>query len=625
MLDNIGSVISGLLVIGLVYMATTNEANKKKKLKQDEPSYDLVKVVTPCATGAVLSFTVFICESYPFKNFFIPFLFKKNRIDEMFKFKVEDGVTPYPNVQKMNVPIQIASYETYSPEMFLKDASVLSLNDHLLNLSHSALKYNKAYVDKSTNAVAVAKAFVECQKHSDAQPIPLKAFISVREDDILEQAAKSQERWEAGTPLSILDGVPISIKDELNMKGYRTTCGTAFLRDSPVWQVDSDCAERLRNMGAILVGKNNMHEIGISTLGYNVHYGFTRNPFNLDYYPGGSSSGSASTVSSGLNPISIGCDGGGSIRVPAALCGVVGLKPTYARTSHTGCFDLCYSVGHVGPIASSVIDCAIGYAALAGKDPRDHQTLVQPDPLIPNFSKIPKEKPLTGLRIGIYQDYVDDCTEEIRISFKKSIEILVEQGAQVVPIKINHLLYIRLAQAVIILSEMNNSMSKYMGKYKNQFHLDTRASLSMMEFVSGGEYLHSCRIRTYAINQLKAIFENVDIIVTPSTASTSPEIRPSVLATGESNLTAVAELMKYAFLGNITGVPGLTIPVSVDKNNLPIGLQLMGRWWEEDLLLYTGYVLEKHVGFNAKPQYFNSPLNSILGGSNSDNMHIPSN
>lgn len=303
-------------------------------------------------------------------------------------------------------------------------SSSSSNNQSLINNipENSIINYYNLYMTGKITPNEIANFFIECKNHSDEQSPPLKAFIKILEDDIKSQAMASAERWKSGSPLSLIDGVPISLKDEIDQIGYHTTCGTTFLEKvfPNVKTEDSGVAKMLRQQGAILVGKNNMHEIGISTLGYNTHFGFTRNPYNLNHYPGGSSSGSASSVSAGLNPLSIGCDGGGSIRVPASLCGVVGLKPTFARVSHGGIFDLCWSVGHVGPIGSSVIDTAIGYACIAGSDSADHQSVLAEQyggkPTVPMFTEIPLIQPLKGLKIGVFYDWINDCNIEFKDS-----------------------------------------------------------------------------------------------------------------------------------------------------------------------------------------------------------------
>ena len=195
--------------------------------------------------------------------------------------------------------------------------------------------YHAAYRSGQVTPLDVAERFLAQRAESEKGPKPLRAFIAVHREDVLAQAKASTERWRAGTPLGLFDGVPAAIKDEMDVAGYGTTVGTKFLGRTPARE-DCTVAARLRAAGALLVGKANMHEIGINVTGLNPHHGCTRNPYNDTYHTGASSSGPATVVSSGLAPIGIGADGGGSIRIPAALTGLVGLKATFGRISEFG-------------------------------------------------------------------------------------------------------------------------------------------------------------------------------------------------------------------------------------------------------------------------------------------------
>ncbi|KAN0037008.1 hypothetical protein ACTFIV_002336 [Dictyostelium citrinum] len=616
--------------------ASSTSSTSKNGEKGEKKVYDLISLEVPRLQGLLLRSTLFLCENHYLKNSFLSSLYTKNKMPLISQFNLNSTPTFYPIVDISNQPNKSEfTFKKYLATDMLHDKDLIKYfqskhldlnnqsstsNDSLTNQSlinikeNSILNYYNLYTNGKITPNEIAKFFIECKNHSDEQTPPLKAFIKILEDDIKSQAMASAERWKSGSPLSLVDGVPISLKDEIDQIGYHTTCGTTFLEKvfPDLKTQDSGVARMLRQQGAILVGKNNMHEIGISTLGYNTHFGFTRNPYNINHYPGGSSSGSASSVSAGLNPLSIGCDGGGSIRVPASLCGVVGLKPTFARVSHGGVFDLCWSVGHVGPIGSSVIDTAIGYACIAGADQNDHQSVLAEQyggkPTIPMFTEIPLIQPLKGLKIGVFYDWINDCNIEFKDLTYKCIEILKEQGAEIIEIEIPNLLVTRLSQGAIILSEMNSSMKRFKN-YSHELQYDSRISLSIGNILPTSDYLQANKIRTYCIEQFGEIFKGVDLIVTPTNAIAAPEIEKSVLSLGESNFGSVGELMKYIFIGNITGIPGITIPVGVTKDkNLPIGFQIMSKWWQEDLLLYTSFVLEKNIDFKGKPQYYNCPL-----------------
>ncbi len=214
---------------------------------------------------------------------------------------------------------------------------------------------------------------------SDATKPPLRTFIASNPDDVLRQAEAATHRIRNGQALSLLDGVPVAVKDEVDMVPCPTTVGTAFLGPRPAKQ-DSTVVARMRATGAVLLGKTNMHEIGIGVTGLNLHHGTPRNPYNPDHYTGGSSSGSAAAVAAGLCPVAISADGGGSIRIPSSFCGLVGLKPTFGRISEFGAAPLCWSLAHLGAIAATATDAALAYGVLAGPDPQDANSLHQPSP-----------------------------------------------------------------------------------------------------------------------------------------------------------------------------------------------------------------------------------------------------
>eukprot|EP01132_Coremiostelium_polycephalum_P004269 gene4269-5342_t len=611
------------LISGFSLLALALIVLPKKKEKPKKSVYDLEPILLPRVSGFLLRALVFLCETSPFKNFLLSSMYRKNNFDKIKDFKIDNPITPCPVVPKLDNGLGF-QYENYTAKEFIKDPSILDISQLPSSVTvNSTLYYHDAYKNKTTDPVAVGESFTICKNLSETHNPPLKAISQSNPDDIMNQAQESAERWRNGAPKSIIDGVPISIKDEMNLYGYTTTAGTKFVPEIyPPTQEDAFIVKKLREHGALLVGKNNMHEIGISTLGYNVHYGFTRNPYNMKCYPGGSSSGSASSVSAGLCPISIGADGGGSIRIPSSLCGVVGLKPTYGRVSHSGAFDLCYSVGHVGPIGATVLDNAIAYSIIAGPDKHDPHSLIQPEPMLPVFSKIPNNQPLAGLKLGIFTPWFNDCSNDVQTSCSKAVEVLKEQGATVVEVEISNLQMIKLAQVIIILSEMRNSMDRYLDEHKTKFQQESRITLSLLDVCTSADYLQANRIRTFAIDQLKDIFGQCDIIITPTAGITAPPINSSVLPNGESNLTLVSQLMNYAFLGNITGVPGLTIPVGINSDNLPIGLQLMGRWWEEDLLYYAEVLVAPHTyGVTGAPSIaqYGSSLFCVHKGVGTDN------
>ena len=458
--------------------------------------------------------------------------------------------------------------------------------------------YSKTYHDGKTTPEDVARRALDAIKKADAGDLKLRPFIAVNEGDVIQQAKASAERWKDKKPLSVLDGVPMAVKDEVDMVPYRTTVGTNFLGKGPARQ-DATAVARLRAAGALLLGKANMHEIGISTDGLNVNFGSTRNPYNPKHDTGGSSSGSATAVSAGICPVAVGADGGGSIRVPSALCGVVGLKPTFGRVSEFGAAPLCWSVAHLGPIAATVEDAAIGYACMAGPDIKDPNSLHQPAMTLEGWNKAD----LKGVKLGIYKPWFEHAAPEIVKACNALLEKLVAAGAQVKEIVIPGLDTMRVAHVISILGEMAGSMNNYPG-HRKDFGAEVRVSLALGREFDAGDYIKAQRIRTRVIDMFRDIYKDVDAIITPATGITAPEVSIEDGDGGYSDLSSTTELMRYMFPGNLAGLPAISFPAGYDAIGLPIGMQAMGRWWEENLLLRIAYNAEKLVERRKPVAYF---------------------
>ena len=339
-----------------------------------------------------------------------------------------------------------------------------------------------------------------------------------------------------------------------------------------------------------MVGKTNMHEIGLGVTGLNIHYGTTRNPHHLDHYPGGSSSGSAAAVAAGLSPIALGCDGGGSIRIPASLCGVVGLKTTWGRISTAGSAPLHWSIGSVGPITSTARDAAIAYSFLAGPDTRQSCTQEQPAVDLKNF----ENTNLEGVKLGVFSSWFNHASEDVVKCCEQMLNSFKSQGAEVKDIEIPHLDEIRVSHAVTITTEMFTSLKSYLKPFRQPFGLDAFINLTLAKKFSGSDYVKAQRVRARMISCLKNIFLDVDAIVTPSTACTAPPILADALINGESDLKTLTELMRFAPEANLGGFPAVSFPVGYDAKGLPVGMQLMGRPWEESFLLRMAKTSEKY-------------------------------
>jgi Asp-tRNA(Asn)/Glu-tRNA(Gln) amidotransferase A subunit family amidase len=462
--------------------------------------------------------------------------------------------------------------------------------------------YHAAFRDGRVTPVDVAERFLAQHAASDSGAHPLRAMIAVDRDDLLAQARASAERWRAGKPLGLFDGVPVAIKDEMDVAGYPTTVGTKFIGRGEPAREDCTAAARLRAAGALLVGKANMHEIGINVTGLNPHHGTTRNPYDDRYHTGASSSGPATAVASGLVPIAIGADGGGSIRIPAALCGLVGIKATFGRVSEFGAYPLCWSLAYIGPLATSVRDCARTYQLVAGADPRDPHSLGHPGATLDDGTP----GSLAGVRLGVYWPWFRDADPEVVARSEALLRALVERGATLVEIEIPELESQRVAHIVTITSEMASQMMRFLPKHRSDFGLDVRVNLAVARSWRAQEYVAAQRIRTRARALWAAAFEGVDAILTPTTGQVAPRINEDALPDGESDLTTTVRIMRFAFASNLTGHPAITMPAGYDSAGLPVGLQAIGRPWGEQLLFRLAAAAEQIVDRRGPKRWYPS-------------------
>ena len=464
--------------------------------------------------------------------------------------------------------------------------------------------YADAYRAQTITPEDVAEQLWAAIEASDGGKRPLRAFIARDKADLMAQAAASTERHRRGEPISIFDGVPVAIKDEFNQTPYPTTVGTKFLGNKPAAD-DATAVSRLRAAGALLIGKANMHEIGINPNGHNVHHGTVRNPYDLEREAGGSSSGPAAAVAAGFCPVAIGADGGGSIRVPAALCGVVGLKPTYGRVSEYGAAPLAWSVAHIGPIGASVEDVALAYAVIAGADGKDPNTHHQPPVAISDWLYPWLDEATVGtVRIGIYREWFNHATPEIVAANEAMVQKLASYGAEIKEIDIPELNEMRVAHGVAILSEMATSMKRHDAHW-NDFATPTRINLTFGQALTAYDYVQSQRMRARAMAIFARVFEEVDVIITPATAVIAPIIPPGSSSAGLSDLNTATELMRYMIPGNLAGLPAITFPVGYTESGLPISMQAMGRPWAEDTLLRVAHAAENFVERKLPLGYFN--------------------
>jgi len=543
--------------------------------------YDLKSVKLPRLVGGQLSAMAGALESGLLRALILPSMLKSGGITAFRALSPEESPTFLP----------IAYADKKAPPEAGPDLKALNKIEGGAGSGpfKTARDYARAYKEGKANPEDVARKALDAIKQADAGSLKLRPFIAVNEGDVMQQARASAERWKDKKPLSVLDGVPVAVKDEVDMVPYPTTVGTKFFGGAPARR-DSTAVARLRAAGALLLGKANMHEIGINPDGLNVNFGSTRNPYNPKHDTGGSSSGSATAVAAGIGPLALGADGGGSIRVPSSHCGVVGLKPTFGRVSEYGAAPLCWSVAHLGPIAATVEDAAIGYLCMAGPDAAEPNSLHQPEASLEQWNKTD----LKGVRLGVYRPWFEHASPEVVRACDNLLEKLASSGAQIKQVVVPGLDTMRVAHAITILSEMAGSMNNY-PDHSNDFGAEVRLSLILGRNCTADDYIKAQRIRTRVMAAFREIYSEVDAIITPSSAITAPEVTPEAAEGGWSDLSSTTEVMRYAFPGNLAGLPAISFPAGYDNIGLPIGMQAMGRWWEEDLLLRIAFAAERLV------------------------------
>lgn len=389
------------------------------------------------------------------------------------------------------------------------------------------------------------------------------AFVAIDDADVLAQAEASAARYAKGQPKSPLDGVLIAVKDQIDVAGYVTGVGTASFDETA--SADAAIVARLRDAGAIIVGKTNMHELGLGVTGVNPHTGAVKNAHDPSRIGGGSSGGSAVAAALGLVPITIGSDAGGSTRIPAALNGVVGLKPTYGAWSTDGVFGVAPSLTQPGPIAQHAEDVAMAFTAVTGRPVRHLE-----------------DRDLRGIRIGIDESWNAHATPEMVEATERAIAHYRSLGAEIVPIQMRGLNEAGLTQMAQYVVELEKTLD---GELPEGSSAEAKLSLALGSALSEKDRAHIEQLRQRISDHTHETFENVDVVLSPATGMTAPQIQKSALSDGESDLATLQALNRFATLANLTGVPAITFPAPGGESSDGTGVQLMAAPHEDALLI----------------------------------------
>ncbi len=442
-------------------------------------------------------------------------------------------------------------------------------------------------LEAAADAIRVRRISAEeltraCLARIDQLEPQVHAFITVTADEAIV-AARAIDRDPATSPAP-LRGVPIALKDLFDTKGVRTTAGSAILRDR-VPDEDAAVVADLRAAGAISVGKTNLHEWAFGVTNQNPHYGPTRNPWDLARIPGGSSGGSAAALAIGACVGALGSDTGGSIRIPSALCGVVGLKPTYGRVSLRGVIPLSWTLDHAGPMARTVRDVAILYRAIAGYDARD-----------PGSADMPMDDPLEriedgvqDLRVGVPRGHFFERTDpEVARLVRDAIAALEREGAVITEVAFPHSDEILATQRAVISVDAAAYHAADLRENADRIGADVLARLRHGTTVSAEEYALARRRRDEIRRDVVALFAACDVLVTPTTAVAAP-----LADSSDAAVETAARLTALTSPFNLTGLPAVSVPCGLTAAGLPVGLQIAGAPWTESTVLRVARAYER--------------------------------
>ena len=476
----------------------------------------------------------------------------------------------------------------------------------------SIKELHRQLVSKERSAVEIARDTLD---QIEAVEPKVKAFLSVTPDEALATAKAVDDKIAAGETIGMLEGIPLAVKDNMCTKGIKTTCASQILANF-VPPYESTVTQKLKDAGAVLVGKTNLDEFAMGGSTENSSFQITANPWDLERVPGGSSGGSAAAVAAGECVVSLGSDTGGSIRQPASLCGVVGLKPTYGLVSRFGLVAFGSSLDQIGPFSRTVEDSAILLKEIAGHDPND-STSLKVD--IPDYTQYLQPELKKGLKIGIITEtFGEGLDPVVAETVKQAIAKLEELGAEVREISCPRFRYGIAAYYIIAPSEASANLARYDAvKYGSRQESDnllemytkTRAAGFGSEVkrrimigtyaLSAGYYdayyLKAQKVRTLIKQDFERAFEEVDVLVAPTAPTTAFKAGDK---TTDPLSMYLLDLMTIPV--NLAGLPGMSIPCGFDRSGLPIGLQLIGNVLREDVLFHVAHAYERATQWHEK-------------------------
>ena len=471
--------------------------------------------------------------------------------------------------------------------------------------SLTAVELGKKIKAKEISVVDAVKASIAQIEKVEKD---VHSFVTIDKEGALKRAEEVQKQIDAGILTGPLAGVPVAIKDNMCTRDMLTTCSSRILENfRPTFT--SEAVLNLEKAGAVIIGKTNMDEFAMGSTTETSYYGATKNPWNLNHVPGGSSGGSCAAVAAEECPYALGSDTGGSIRQPSSFCGVVGIKPTYGTVSRYGLVAYGSSLDQIGPIAKDVTDCATILEAIASYDPKDSTSIARETY---EFTSALKSD-VKGMRIGIPRSYFGDGLDaEVREPILNAVKVLEEKGAIVEEFDLNLVKYAIPAYYVIASAEASSNLARFDGvkygyrteeyeglhnMYKKTrsegFGPEVKRRIMLGSFVlSSGYYdayyLKALRTKALIKQEFDRAFEKYDVIIAPAAPTTAPEIGKSLSDPIKMYLGDI-----YTISVNLAGLPGITIPVGKDTKGLPVGMQIIGNCFEENKIIRAAYTFEQ--------------------------------
>ncbi|GIN22037.1 amidase [Siminovitchia fordii] len=414
----------------------------------------------------------------------------------------------------------------------------------------------------------------------------LNAYVTVCKEEALQQAKKAEELFKKETDHNILLGIPIGLKDLIHTKGIRTTMGSGAYKDF-IPTEDAEVVKKIKATGSVLVGKQNTHELAYGTTGDDSFFGPMKNPYNTNKIAGGSSGGSASATAANLCWASLGTDTSGSVRIPSALCGVVGMKPTQGKINNSGIQPLSWSMDTVGPITRTVLDNAIIFDAISGLLGSSQ-----------SVSRKLKEYPLRSLndkKLGIPTSYFyENVDVEVKRKVMDAIKVFESLGATILEVDLD---IPEMDQAMEISSAIDRAEAYLIHQsiandYNNLLGNETRRRILHGAEYRAYEHILAKQLKSKLTAKYKQAFDTVDAIITPTVPILSTDVGADTVIIDGSTQSVRSALMRFTFFANYIGIPGMTMPCGKAENGLPIGVQLLGHWDHEEVLYLIAYELE---------------------------------